>query len=187
MAVFLFVLLSAAGVANAEVLGSGGFGEYFAAPAPSPSVSSKNFVEKLSAAAKKAAEKCRTTASWLRRKGIKKLCGAGRSKGMCYQAVKEAMRAVGVQLTGGSAHMAHTQGQLSKAGFVNLLRNGKAPNPIPAGAVLVYTSTKKQAGHTHGHIEIKTKDGKYCSDFCSKRPMRNRTLVGVYILPGGGA
>jgi hypothetical protein len=121
---------------------------------------------------------CRRTSSSVRRKtGLKIRCG-NRSKGMCYQAVKNALVDSGMTkhyLPGNHAYEAHTKGHLKRAGFTNFIGRYNAFN-APVGCVLVYK------GGRSGHIETRTRGG-YCSDFCRKSPISTllrRKLVGVY-------
>ncbi len=124
------------------------------------------------------ARECRRTSSSVRRKtGAKIRCG-NRSKGMCYQAVKNALVDSGMTkhyLPGNHAYEAHTKGYLKRAGFTNFIGRYTAHN-APVGCVLVYT------GGRSGHIETRTRGG-YCSDFCRNSPISTllrRKLVGVY-------
>lgn len=124
------------------------------------------------------ARECRRTSSSVRRKtGLKIRCG-NRSKGMCYQAVKNALVDSGMTkhyLPGNHAIEAHTKGHLKRAGFTNFIGRYNAFN-APVGCVLVYKGGKS------GHIETRTRGG-YCSDFCRKSPISTilrRKLVGVY-------
>jgi hypothetical protein len=124
------------------------------------------------------ARECRRTSSSVRRRtGLKIRCG-NRSKGMCYQAVKNALVDSGMTkhyLPGSHAYEAHTKGHLKRAGFTNSIGRYNAFN-APVGCVLVYK------GGRSGHIETRTRGG-YCSDFCRKSPISTllrRQLVGVY-------
>ncbi|MCO4755839.1 MAG: hypothetical protein KC478_15265 [Bacteriovoracaceae bacterium] len=74
-----------------------------------------------------------------------------------------------------------------KVGFTNLLKTEKYKNmsstDAPKGAVLVYE------GGAHGHIEVKTADKEYISDFRESNPIdasnpyrrTTRKLIGVYV------
>lgn len=124
------------------------------------------------------ARECRRTSKSVRRRtGLKIRCG-NRSKGMCYQAVKNALVDSGMTkhyLPGNHAYEAHTKGHLKRAGFTNKIGSHNEFN-APVGCVLVYK------GGRSGHIETRTQGG-YCSDFCSKSPISTilrRQLVGVY-------
>ncbi|MBK8203001.1 MAG: hypothetical protein IPK68_11985 [Bdellovibrionales bacterium] len=124
------------------------------------------------------AHECRRTSTSVRRRtGAKIRCG-NRAKGMCYQAVKNALVDSGMTkhyLPGNHAYEAHTKGYLKRAGFTNFIGRHTAYN-APVGCVLVYK------GGRSGHIETKTRGG-YCSDFCRKSPISTllrRELVGVY-------
>lgn len=124
------------------------------------------------------AVKPRKTSRSVRRATGRKYLDGNRSKGMCYQAVKEALVDSGMTkhyLPGGHAYEAHTKGYLKRAGFDNYIGRYSAFN-APPGCVLVYK------GGRSGHIETRTRGG-YCSDFCSKSPISTRLprrLVGVY-------
>lgn len=132
----------------------------------------------LKASEYEAQKKRRTSASVRRKTGRKFIKNISRSKGMCYQAVKDALQASGMtkhRLPGNHAHEAHTRGYLKRAGFTNFIRRYTASN-APVGCLLVYT------GGRSGHIETRTRGG-YCSDFCRKSPISTllrRKLVGVY-------
>jgi hypothetical protein len=124
------------------------------------------------------ARECRRTSRSVRRStGAKIRCG-NRSKGMCYQAVKNALVDSGMTkhyLPGNHAYEAHTKGYLKRAGFTNFIGRYSAFD-APVGCVLVYS------GGRSGHIETRTRGG-YCSDFCRKSPISTllrRKLVGVY-------
>lgn len=138
--------------------------------------------QKLIQASLNEASECRPTASHVRnRTGASRLCGPSRSKGKCYAAVKDALKEAGItpnRLPGGSAHMAHSQGYLRQAGFVNRVSEFNRFN-APVGCVLVYAG----GSHGHGHIEVKAAQDRYCSDYCSPQPLRSYTLKGVYCLP----
>ncbi len=139
------------------------------------------FARAFSEAAKREAAECRETASHVRRRtGASQICGMNRSKGKCYAAVKDALVSAGLastRLPGASAIQAHTQGHLSRLGFVNMIRSVNAQSAAE-GCVFVYSGGN---GHSHGHIEVKTDSG-FCSDYCSARPLtsRHHRLEAVY-------
>lgn len=85
----------------------------------------------------------------------------------------------------------HAGSHLEREGFTNLLDNPEytdmTPATAPPGAVLVYS---KQGSYTPGHIEVKTHNGTYISDFESDSPITDynprRRLIGIYINPDIG-
>lgn len=85
----------------------------------------------------------------------------------------------------------HAGPHLERKGFTNLLDNPEyanmTPKTAPAGAVLVY---RKQGSYTPGHIEVKTHNGTFISDFESDSPITDynprRHLIGIYINPDIG-
>ncbi|MCB0362858.1 MAG: hypothetical protein KDD35_09050, partial [Bdellovibrionales bacterium] len=138
----------------------------------------------LFSAIEQAAEVCRMPSRSKRKKtGRTRICGRKNSKGLCYRAVKEALKnskMVDYKLPGGHAIEAHSKGYLKRAGFTNYIGKYSAYN-APVGCVLVYS------GGRSGHIEMVNHSQKmgreYCSDFCSKRPVSaylKRRLRGVY-------
>jgi hypothetical protein len=148
--------------------------------------------ERLMIEARRQALVCRQPASFLRRRlGSQPICG-NRSKGLCYRAVKDALTAAGItrsNLPGNSAKDAHQRGYLRQAGMRDIMANLRSRHGnnlqaiaqnAPPGAVLVYEG----GSHGHGHIEIKSGQNEYCSDFCSTRPVNTylrRRLIGVYV------
>ncbi len=146
-----------------------------------------SYLERLARRAETEAKKCRSpSSSVIRRLGLapeSKICG-NRSKGKCFEAVKWALKRAGLTdgyLKGGHAVEAHSKGYLEEEGFVNKIHRFDEFS-APKGAVLVYRDTKSKRGS--GHIEIVTKKGQYCSDFCSAKPVSTRLprkLVGVYV------
>lgn len=72
---------------------------------------------------------------------------------------------------------------LSRAGFTNLMETPGFeeidPENAPAGSIIVYR------GGDSGHIEVKTEDGRYMSDFVSSTPISSRTNrrvpIGIYV------
>jgi hypothetical protein len=106
-------------------------------------------------------------------------CGAGRSKGWCKQAVREATeKALGFTLPGGSA--ISTKPTLERR--MTKLSNVKSCGQAPVGAICLYSGG---VGHNYGHIEVKTGRRRYCSDYCAANPIGtgrryNRRFVGAY-------
>lgn len=91
----------------------------------------------------------------------------------------------------GSEFAVHAGKHLKRRGFVNLLDDPKysrmTPNSAPPGAVIVY---RKAGSYTPGHIEVKSDDGTFISDFESNSPISDynprRHVVGIYINPDIG-
>jgi hypothetical protein len=146
-------------------------------------------LSKLQRSARASASKCRSNP----RTG-RTLCGIHVSKYLCYRGVKEALAAAGLVAGTWSeeaASDAHDAGTLAKKGFTNVLDRGFDSEHAPLGAVLVYSGGAKNCGagvKSHGrpcgHIEIKTKENEYCSDYCKAIPADQylaRTLVGIYV------
>jgi len=100
---------------------------------------------------------------------------------------------------------------LREQGFINLLNDSSfdisGPNDpdVPIGAILVYDGRNGSGGTTVplgegiGHAEMKTDNGRYCSDFTTSVPggagrirsgmqggtgRRTRRLTGVWVKPG---
>jgi hypothetical protein len=71
---------------------------------------------------------------------------------------------------------------LAKAGFKNVIKQGYNRYTAPVGCALVYSGGN---GHNYGHIEIKTRPDRYCSDYCTNHPIGPAThkLEAVYCLP----
>lgn len=102
--------------------------------------------------------------------------GNKRSTGECYRYVKRGLLqggVVGHYLPGGSASDAANV--LPQNGFTKLPSNN--PYAAPAGAVIVY------GGGKHGHIEMRTSDGGFVSDYYSKNARSDagtRHVIGIY-------
>lgn len=131
--------------------------------------------------------------------------GGNSSKGMCAQAVKEALVDAGICHTypSGDARNLHTTGELRRdCPKLKLAKSASARNKLditdisqaPAGSVIVYSGYAGKKPHNYGHIEIKvpvtpelkTKMGRdglsvqvgqfvYCSDFCRATPTKKST------------
>lgn len=133
---------------------------------------------------------CRRTSDLVRAKtGRSRICG-NQYKGMCYQAVKKALVKSGMvsrYFVSEFAIEAHSKGYLKREGYINYISQYNEKN-APLGCILVYSggTSQKRAPGGAGHIEavINTGSGrKYCSDFCSARPISvrlPRKLRGVY-------
>lgn len=82
---------------------------------------------------------------------------------------------------------------LRKRGFVNLAQSPKhknmTPETAPPGAIIVYRNTSDPRGEA-GHVEVKTHDGKFVSDFEKDQPISaynpRREVVGIFIDPDLG-
>lgn len=99
----------------------------------------------------------------------------GHSQGYCFRGVKTGLLEGGVT-TG------YMDGISAKNAGPSLLSNGFTKTNItdarqaPPGSVIVY------GGGRHGHIEMRTSDGGYVSDFYSRNPPnpQNRPVLGIY-------
>ena len=112
--------------------------------------------------------------------------------GYCYRGVKNHMRSIGVNLTGGSAYQA--AGQLANNPRFREIRVSRDQlRQLPAGAVVVWdrdpNNRSSGGGKQHGHISISDGRGNEIAD----RPRRQMTNYGprfrVFIprdTPGGG-
>lgn len=184
---------------RARIPASGDFANYSNSPE----------VRKLLSELHKGATTCNPTQN-MRDSGKFTACRAGGSKGVdvsigaCLRYVKKALDTSGIVPYTGEQYASNSGEMLEAKGFINLLSSdeysGMKSNDqrIPAGAILVYESTNSRKG-TPGHIEVKTDDGKYISDFIGNNPrdiryIRNtstkkethRKLIGVYINPSFG-
>lgn len=131
--------------------------------------------------------------------------GGNRSKGMCAQAVKEALVDAGIctKYPSGDARNLHTSGVLKRdCPKLKLVKSASSRNKLgindisqaPAGSVIVYSGYAGKRPHNYGHIEIKVpvtpelkqkmgRDGLsvqvgqfvYCSDFCRATPTKKST------------
>jgi hypothetical protein len=145
-----------------------------------------------------------------RKRARAKFLGGGtasgnRSKGMCAQAVKEALTGAGVctSYPSGNAAQTHTSGSLKRScPKLKLAKQASSRNKLditdiskaPAGSVIVYNGYAGRRPHDYGHIEIKVpvtpelrakmgRDGLsvkvgdfvYCSDFCRATPTKKST------------
>ncbi len=138
----------------------------------------------------KAADACRTPTQRVQKNtGKSRICGRNRSKGLCYAGVKDALLAAGItstRLPGTYAIEAHSKGYLRRTGkFDQILESQVRSQPAqaieqaPPGAILVYSG----GPDGYGHIEVKVNTGEqaqFCSDFCSRNPVRGRQLVAIY-------
>ena len=115
----------------------------------------------------------------------------GRLYGKCWQYVKHGLIEGGFAdeyIASASALDAHTDGHLTNAGFTNMIGEYQTSGNAPAGAILIYEWSDEDSPNKdgrHGHIEVKTPQGEYISDFSETRgiDVRNseRKLVGIYI------
>lgn len=150
-------------------------------------------VAKLISAARYQAVRPRVPARFLwNRRGSRAISG-NQSKGKCWAAVKDALLQAGIFKKRPGTEAARNAGpDLKRAGMTNVISSMRSKIggnltdlawQAPVGSVLVYEG----GGHGYGHIEIKTADKQYCSDFCQSRPVnalsRNpRRLIGIYTL-----
>ena len=113
-----------------------------------------------------------------------------RPKGMCAQAVKEALVDSGLchgSLPGNAIDL-HTKGVLKKrCPRLKYMPHLRDPKSAPSGAVIVYSGYAGHTRHSFGHIESKImKDGvaNYCSDFCRPRPTQtsHNPVAAIYVL-----
>lgn len=140
-----------------------------------------NFMKRLNAVATANATKCRASAKSLH--GGRVMCG-NVSKGMCATGVRETLNTMGLPMGRGNA--IDQRGWLRKNTQVvaegsNL--NANLCQKATPGVVCVYSTTR----HSYGHIEIKTGENRFCSDYCSTHsavlnPRGKFKLVGVYRL-----
>jgi hypothetical protein len=111
--------------------------------------------------------------------------------GKCWQYVKHGLMEGGFAdeyIASASALDAHTDGHLTNAGFTNRIGEYQTSGNAPAGAILIYEWTDEDSANNdgrHGHIEVKTPQGEYISDFSATSGIdtRNpeRILVGIYV------
>ena len=95
----------------------------------------------------------------------------------CYRGVKNALKPLGVNLTGGSAYMAADQlAKNSKFKEVRVSRDQLSK--LPAGAVVVWN---KGNGHEHGHISIASGDGREFSDKTRRQITKYSTSHRVFL------
>lgn len=81
----------------------------------------------------------------------------------------------------------HSHRWLEPAGFVNLMEisglEELTPETAPIGSVIVYERVGARRGEP-GHIEVKTAESEYISDFITSTPTRlggSRKVIGIYI------
>lgn len=98
-----------------------------------------------------------------------------KSGGYCWRNVKKMLLAEGVVNNYMDGIPASNAGsELTKNGFTKI--NVSSPSQAPAGSVLVYS------GGQYGHVEMKTSDGGYVSDFYrGPNSTIGRKLIGVYV------
>ena len=98
--------------------------------------------------------------------------------GLCWKYVKIGLKEAGVvdsYLSSASAINAHEDGILKNNGFCEL--NISNSNDAPVGSILVYEWTGARArskgtrAPEHGHIEVKTGESEYISDYISSEPI----------------
>lgn len=143
-----------------------------------PSASKESKIQKLFDYLNQNASKCLTTRNQDR-------CDHGeKSKyqgtGWCYKYVKLALLKAGMvskYLGGGSAIDAGPY--LKKEGFVNIMKEGIEPSDAPIGSILVF----KVEANKHGHIEVKTDEDTYVSDYIRHKHPDSYELIGVYYKP----
>lgn len=135
------------------------------------------YLSQLRKSAHRSAKKCR-----------RGRCGDTKSKRLCYQAVREALRSSKIAPhypRDRYAIRAHRKNTLLKNGFQNIIQKGFNAQNAPLGSVLVYSGGKRG----YGHIEFKLNEDEYCSDFCSpfsaSEWTTKRKLVGVYVFKKG--
>lgn len=174
---------------------SGDFADY------SNSQETKNFVEKL----QKRTKVCDPTES-MKSRGFSKCTpggykAPGSSIGACLRYVKKGITGTLEPQTPGGVHAVNFGSGLRGIGFVNLMSSSEysgltSSDPrIPPGAILIYENTSA-SGPESGHIEVKTYDNTFVSDYESSNPRdvrydkktgkrinSYRKLVGVYVKP----
>ncbi len=100
------------------------------------------------------------------------------SIGRCWKYVKIGLNEAGLvngYLGTESAIDAHKQGVLKENGFCQI--NISKSSDAPVGSILIYEWTQKRANQKgtsapkHGHIEVKTGENEYISDFVSSEPI----------------
>jgi len=141
------------------------------------------------------AEGMDAVAAWAKRLASKRCTGqsvstcttskaASKSTGYCWRHVKLALErggAVDDYIPSVNAFDAHNHGLLEKRGFCNV---GTSVSNAPINSILVYERTDRRSGNP-GHIEIKTGQNEFVSDFITDQPISAynsaRKLVGAYI------
>jgi hypothetical protein len=137
-------------------------------------------LSKMVAAFHRAASKYRNYAPHVcTRMGAHYPCGGSsdfhRSKGWCKSGVREAIQeALGKTITGSSA----TESQAWLQRNMTYLAGVSSCKDAPIGAICLYD---RRPAHNFGHIEGKTGENEYCSDFCANHPIRVGRFVGAYM------
>lgn len=137
------------------------------------------------------ASRCRGTSKYVQKTtGKSRLCGTATSKGMCFAAIKDALISSNVtenRIGGLYAVQAHKNNVLKNTNKFDLLlpdlvtkNPDKAMDLAPPGAIFVYSGGPKGHGHIEAKVVNKENETLYCSDYCSKSPIENRKLVGIY-------
>jgi hypothetical protein len=138
---------------------------------------------------------CKTKSGGLKRsvyydkKAKKYKKAAGRSMAYCFRYVKYGM--VGSytdnkwDVTG--TYAVHAGASLKRKGFTNIMDDpafkGLTPKNAPVGAIIVYKKKGAAKGRP-GHIEVKTAESEYVSDFIGSSPTTvggQRIPIGIYI------
>ncbi len=145
--------------------------------------------------------------------------GPRNTKNLCLQGVRISGQTSGLlsKSTNLTAWSSTAGTKLREQGFINLLEDpsyrGRITSPndqdIPIGAILIYDGTNApknrtvRLGQGIGHAEIKTSEGRFCSDYTTSVPggaakirsttsmqggtgRRKRRLKGVWVKPGLG-
>jgi hypothetical protein len=141
------------------------------------------------------AEGMDAVAAWAKRLATKRCTGqsissctgskaASKPTGYCWRHVKLALQrggAVDEYIPSVNAFDAHNHGLLERRGFCNVSTNA---SEAPINSILVYERTDRRSGNP-GHIEIKTGQNEFVSDFITDKPISDynskRKLVGAYI------
>lgn len=98
--------------------------------------------------------------------------------GYCYRGVKHHLRKIGVNLHGGSAHLAADQLARQRGKFKEVsVRRGQL-RKLPPGAVVVWD---RSPGKPHGHISIATGDGREASDKIRNQITNRRASYRVFL------
>lgn len=119
----------------------------------------------------------------------------GYAAGKCTAYVREGLQRAGVLPPGRFGVAASSYAQVLKGFcFQNRISQYPTPESAPAGAILVYRGIDLRGDKNakYGHIEAKTSEGGYVSDYYSQTARtgggasgRNRQLIGVMIKPAG--
>ena len=105
-------------------------------------------------------------------------CPTPASPGYCYRGVKQHMRQVGVNLTGGSAYQAADQLAQRPDRFREVTVSRAQLKQLPPGAVVVWN---RSPGKPHGHISIATGDGREASDRIRNQMTNRQASYRVFI------